>query len=384
MSVADSVPSEDSDDLFDYYYNPPGSAPGTLSIEPDAYPTEITVVDFGPHHLTRGDRLLPQDCRDLALQEDSITWVDVQGLGNQSLLFEIGQSFGLPDLILEDMVNVPQRPKIEYHPHFVLIVTQMVMSRPQQGFWIEQISFVLGENYLLTLQEEPTRDPFAPIRQRLEQNIGPIRSQGSDYLCYSLIDAIIDNFFPVLEIYGDRLEDLEDEAISHPTETTLNGIYNTRRELLALRRVIWPQREIFNALIRDGSTFISIPVLNYFRDCYDHTIQIIDVIETYRELGSSLTDVYLSVMSHKMNEIMKFLTIISTVFIPLTFIAGIYGMNFNTQVSPFNMPELEWYWGYVLCLAFMALITAFQLYIFWRRGWFRRNRLRLKGLPRRG
>ena len=246
----------------------------------------------------------------------------------------------------------------------------MVMVK-KKGFWTEQVSFILGKNYLLTIQEEPLRDPFDPVRNRLERNIGLIRQLGEGYLCYALIDAIIDNFFPVLEAYGDRLEELEEEAIEKPNYQTLTKIYQIRRELLAFRRLVWPQREIFNSLIRDGSDHISPTVINYLRDCYDHTIQIIDVLETYRELASGLTDVYLSATGNKMNEIMKVLTVISTIFIPLTFIAGVYGMNFNPEKSPFNMPELNWYWGYFLCLGAMLLISGIQIYIFWKKGWFR-------------
>ncbi|BFM39239.1 magnesium/cobalt transporter CorA [Synechocystis sp. LKSZ1] len=371
-------------DLFDYYYNQPGSAPGTVQIAPDAYPTEISVIDYGAEHLHRAHRLSPKECLAFSQGEDSVTWIDVQGLGSEPLLRELADCFHLPPLILEDIVNVPQRPKIEYHEDFLLIIAQMVIAKPGDGFWIEQISFVLGKNYLITLQEEPLRDPFEPVRHRLAKGIGPIRRLNADYLCYALLDAIIDNFFPVLELYGDRLEKLETEAVTHPDETTLNGIYEVRRELLALRRTIWPQREIFNTLIRDNAVLISPTVINYFRDCYDHTIQIIDVIETYRELASSLMDVYLSAMSQKMNEIMKVLTIISTVFIPLTFIAGIYGMNFNTEKSPFNMPELNWYWGYALCLTVMLIIAASLLLIFWKRGWFRRQPLGLRSRQTRG
>jgi magnesium transporter len=376
-----SSPSQDQSsaqhkeqDLFDYYYHAPGSMPGTLKIESDATPTGITLIDYTAETLTSSCFLDPEECRPY-LDEKSVSWIDVQGLGSESTLRKLGEIFSLPPLILEDVVNVPQRPKLEYHPDFLLITTQMIMPKKGHGFWIEQVSFILGKNYLVTIQEEPWRDPFEPVRQRLHQNIGFIRHLGSDYLCYSLTDAIIDNFFPVLEIYGDRLEDLEEEAISHPNYRTLAKIYQMRRELLAFRRVIWPQREIFNTLIRDGDNYISPNVLNYFRDCYDHTIQIIDVIETYRELASGLTDVYLSAMSHKMNEIMKFLTIISTIFIPLTFIAGIYGMNFNTDKSPYNMPELNWRWGYVACLSVMVMITIFQLYFFWQKGWFKKSLL---------
>ncbi|MEB3311342.1 MAG: magnesium/cobalt transporter CorA [Snowella sp.] len=362
---------EEEQDLFDYYYHEPGSAPGTLGIEPDADPTEIELIDYNAHqiHFYRG--LTPQECVPF-LDTESVSWINIQGLGSENVLREIGEIFKLPPLILEDIVNVPQRPKLEYYENFLIITTQMVMIK-KQGFWMEQVSFILGKSYLLTIQEEPERDPFDPVRQRLEKNIGFIRQLGPDYLCYALADAIVDNFFPVLENYGDRLEDLEEEAITSPNQKTLTKIYQIRRELLALRRLMWPQREIFNSLIRDGSDYIHANLLNYFRDCYDHTVQIIDVIETYRELAAGLTDVYLSATGNRMNEIMKVLTIISTIFIPLTFIAGIYGMNFNTEKSPFNMPELNWYWGYVACWAVMILITSVQIYIFWKRGWFRQG-----------
>ena len=362
-------PSEEAEDLFDYYYHSPGSAPGTLSIEPDAYPTEIDIFDYTPERVNHSQNLTTQEIIPY-LDTESISWIDIQGLGDEKILREIGEIFKLPLLILEDIVNVPQRPKLEYHPDFLLITTQMVMVR-NKGFWTEQVSFILGKNYLLTIQEEPLRDPFDPVRNRLEKNVGFIRQLEADYLCYALIDAIVDNFFPVLESYGDRLEDLEEEAIEKPNYQTLTKIYQIRRELLAFRRLVWPQREIFNSLIRDGSDHISPTIINYLRDCYDHTIQIIDVLETYRELASGLTDVYLSATGNKMNEIMKVLTVISTIFIPLTFIAGVYGMNFNPEKSPFNMPELNWYWGYFLCLGAMLLISGIQIYIFWKKGWFR-------------
>ncbi|MEB3228310.1 MAG: magnesium/cobalt transporter CorA [Synechocystis sp.] len=365
-------PPED-EDLFDYYYNIPGSTPGTLSIDPTADATRIDIVHYGPDFLNIAKNRSPQEAFSCLSSNQGVFWIDVQGLGTESVLRDLGTLFQLPLLILEDVVNVPHRPKLEYHTDFLLIITQMVMNRPNRGFYCEQISFILHHNYLITIQEETHRDPFDPIRQRLEKNIGMIRRAGADYLCYALIDAIVDNYFPVLESYGDRLEDLEDIAVTNPTEETLNAIYDIRRELLSLRRNIWPQREIFNTLLRDGNPYIKPETLTYFRDCYDHTIQIIDVIETYREIASSLMDVYLSAMSNKLNEVMKTLTIISTIFIPLTFIAGIYGMNFNPDKSPFNMPELEWYWGYFLCLGVMGLITLIQLYLFKRRGWFKRS-----------
>ncbi len=362
---------QEEQDLFDYFFHAPGSAPGTLNIASDAYPTHITLINYNSQHFQKAVGVSPQECFTCIQDPTTVSWADVQGLGTESILREIADWVNLPPLLLEDIVNVPQRPKIEYYGEFLLIISQMVMARPQGGFWSEQISFILGKNFVLTFQEEPTRDPFNPVRQRLQQSIGMIRQLDASYLCYALLDAIIDNFFPVIETYGDRLEILEESVLSHPTEKILNQIYTVRRELLALRRVIWPQREIFNTLIRDGHPLVTPQVVNFYRDCYDHTIQIIDVIETYRELGSSLMDAYLSGVSNKMNEIMKVLTIISTIFIPLTFIAGLYGMNFNTEKSPYNMPELNWYWGYFICLGVMITITVIQVCVFTKKGWFR-------------
>ena len=277
--------------------------------------------------------------------------------------------FQLHPLVLEDVVNVPQRPKVEDYQDQLIIVTQMAVPKKGGGFWLEQVSFVLGKRYLLTVQEEPERDCFEPVRDRLRHNKGIVRQKGADYLTYALWDAIIDGYFPVLETYGESLEALEDEVVLNPTEPTLAKIYQIRRELLALRRAIWPQRDALNSLLRDECSLFKADTRPYLRDCYDHVVQIIDVIETYRELASGLMDVYLSAASNRMNEVMKLLTVISSIFIPLTFIAGIYGMNFNPDASPWNMPELNWYWGYPLCWGVMIAIAASLVYYFWRRGW---------------
>ena len=247
----------------------------------------------------------------------------------------------------------------------------MVMPKPNYaGFWVEQVSLILGEHYLLTVQEEPERDCFDRVRDRIRSDKGIIRKQGADYLAYTLLDAIIDGFFPVLEAYGERIDELEDEVVSNPSKNTLEKIYRLRRELLALRRCIWPQRDAINTLIRDGSSLVSEGVKIYLRDCYDHTVQVMDMVETYRELSSGLMDVYLSSVSNKMNEIMKLLTVISSVFIPLTFIAGVYGMNFDPDASPWNMPELKWSLGYPLCWVLMLGVAGSLVYFFWKRGWF--------------
>ncbi|WP_250122344.1 magnesium/cobalt transporter CorA [Chroococcidiopsis sp. CCMEE 29] len=355
---------------LDYFYDKPGSLPGTLSIEADATPPVIDLIDYNQTNVTRKQVATPEECIPY-LDTDSVSWVDVQGLGSENVLQRIGQVFKLHPLVLEDVVNVPQRPKVEDHEDQLVIITRMVMPKGSEvGFYSEQVSFVLGQHYLLTVQEEPEHDCFEQVRVRIRNNKGTLRKHGADYLAYTLIDAIIDGFFPVLEDYGERIEELEEEVVTNPTRQTLEKIYRIRRDLLNLRRSIWPQRDAINSLIRDGSDLISDHVQVYLRDCYDHAIQVLDMVETYRELTSGLMDVYLSAVSNRMNEIMKLLTVISSIFIPLTFVAGIYGMNFNTETSPWNMPELNWYWGYPLCLASMTAIAAGLVYFFWRRGWF--------------
>ena len=370
-----AVESEaDADESYiDYFYDEPGSAPGTLNIEEDAVPTQIFLIDYNQENATRIRIHEPTKCHEY-LDTESVSWVDVQGLGNQTILQEVGEVFKLHPLILEDVVNVPQRPKVEEHADQLVIIVRMVTLVEDEGrdakFISEQVSLVLGHHYLLTVQEEPKYDCFNPVRDRIRHQRGVIRSQNADYLAYSLIDAVIDGFFPVLETYGERIELLEDEVVANPCRETLGKIYQVRRELLSLRRSIWPQRSALNSLIRDGSDLISPEVQIYLRDCYDHVIQVLDVLETYRELASSLMDVYLSSVGNRMNEVMKLLTVISTIFIPLTFIAGVYGMNFNPNTSPWNMPELTWRWGYPLCWAIMLAIAAALVYFFWRRGWF--------------
>jgi magnesium transporter len=361
---------DDQPNYLDYFPDQPGTVPGTLRIEADATPPTLVLIDYCETSADRVFLAQPEDCIPY-LDSESVSWIDVQGLGDEEVLRRLGDVFHLHPIMLEDVVNVPQRPKLEDYEDQLLLIARMVIPKQGDGFVSEQVSLILGEHYLLTVQEEPEQDCFAPVRHRIKTSKGIIRKQGPDYLAYSLIDAIIDGFFPVLEIYGERIEELENEVVLNPTPQTLEKIHQIRRELLALRRAIWPQRDAINALTRDGSALISREVQIYLRDCYDHTIQVLDMVETYRELASSLMDVYLSSVSNRMNEIMKILTVISTIFIPLTFIVGIYGMNFNPEKSPLNMPELNWYWGYPVCWAVMLLIASGLIYFFWRKGWFK-------------
>ncbi|MBD1844126.1 magnesium/cobalt transporter CorA [Cyanobacteria bacterium FACHB-63] len=364
------VPPDD-DRSIDYHYHAPGTIPGTLTIPKDAEPPVIGLIDYSNEKTIRLQIEEPEECAPY-LDTESVSWVDVKGLGSEDILLRLGRVFSLHPLVLEDVVNVPQRPKVEEYEDQILIVTRMVVLKESgSGFHSEQVSFILGKHYLLTVQEEPEHDCFDMVRDRIQAGKGTICKRQADYLAYALLDAIIDSFFPILEVYGEEIEALEDEVVSSPTRPTLEKIHGVKRELLTLRRSIWPLRDAINSLIRDGSSdLVSDDVKIYLRDCYDHTVQVLDMVETYRELASSLMDVYLSSVSNRMNEIMKVLTVISTIFIPLTFIAGIYGMNFNTEKSPFNMPELNWYWGYVLCWGVMLTIALGLVYFFKRKGWF--------------
>jgi magnesium transporter len=361
---------DDDEEIIEFNYTEPGALPGTLNIPDDAQPTELVLIDYGADiaHTTRLAN--PSDCRNVA-QPGIITWLDARGLGSEQTLKQLGYTFKLHPLVLEDVVNVPHRPKVDFYENHVLIIMQMVRTKETgSGVSGEQVSFVIGQEFLVTFQEEPEWDSFEPVRDRIRRGVGTIRTKGADYLAYALLDTIVDSFFPVLESIGEELEELEDEVVENPTRATIEKIHRLRRGLMKLRRYIWPQRNVLNSLIRDGGELISADVRIYLQDVYDHIVQVVDILETYREIASSLMDVYLSSISNRMNEVMKLLTVISTVFIPLTFIAGVYGMNFNPEASPFNMPELDWYWGYVACLAVMFMIAAVLIYFFWKQGWF--------------
>ena len=371
QTLADREEDDDDDDeIIEFNYTEPGTLPGTLNIPEDALQTELVLIDYSPEmaHTTRLAQ--PADCRH-ATKSDIVTWLDARGLGSETTLKRLSQVFKLHPLVLEDVVNVPHRPKVDYYEDHVLIIMQMVRTKDTgSGVAGEQVSFVLGQDFLVTFQEEPEWDSFEPVRDRIRRGVGTIGSKGADYLAYALLDTIVDSFFPVLESIGEALEDLEDEVVTNPTRATIEKIHRLRRGLMKLRRYIWPQRNVLNSLIRDGEALVSADVRIYLQDVYDHIVQVVDILETYREIASSLMDVYLSSISNRMNEVMKLLTVISTVFIPLTFIAGVYGMNFNPAASPFNMPELDWYWGYIACLAVMFVIASILIYFFWKQGWF--------------
>jgi magnesium transporter len=323
----------------------------------------IRVMKYGLDHLEEQDIGAVGELKGL-LQDDAVCWIDVQGLGDEKVLREFADLFSIHPLALEDVVNVPQRAKVERFDKHTLLITRMALLR-EQGIEPEQVSLFVGTNYVLTFQER-AGDVFDPIRNRIRQG-GPIlRRSGPSYLAYALLDAVIDGYYPILEMFGEKLEALEDEIVANPQPAILHEIHQAKRDLLAMRRGIWPQREAVNALIRDEDPLIADTVRVYLRDCYDHCVQIMDGIETYRELAGGLMDVYLSSVGNRQNEVMKVLTIMASIFIPLTFMAGIYGMNFE------NMPELHSVWGYPFLLAAMVIVAVGMIVYFRRKGWLGR------------
>jgi len=342
-----------------------GAPPGTLRADHEALRPRITVIAYGPDELTEREIERPEELEDLAGRQP-VSWVNIDGLGDIDVLQTIGRIFGLHPLALEDVVNVFQRAKLEHFGEHLFFVGRMVQRKDHLES--EQVSLFLGDDFLLSFQERPG-DCFEPVRHRLRSGRETIRSKGPDYLAYALVDALIDNFFPVLETYGELLGNLEDEVLGRPHPDTAQRIQEAKRDLLNLRRAAWPHREAVSQLWRDDTPLIEQGTRLYLRDCYDHVVQLMDLVENYREMGSGLMDLHLSMISNRMNDVMKVLTIIATVFIPLGFIAGVYGMNFDPEVSAWNMPELGWAWGYPYVLGLMAAVSATMVWYFYRKGW---------------
>ncbi len=298
-----------------------------------------------------------------SIQQPGVTWLNVAGLHDSDLIETLGERLTLHPLVLEDIANTSQRPKVEDYEEFFFIVLKMLEYEQTEGqVQVEQVSLVLGENYLLSFQEDES-DVFDPVRARLRNGVGRLRKFGADYLAYALIDAIIDNYFVILEMVGDEIEQIEEQVAEHPERRPLPAIYRLKREMIALRRAVWPLREVIATLQHSESPLIQPGTVIYLRDVYDHTIQIMDTIESMRDLLSGMLDVYLSVLSNHMNEIVKVLTIFSTIFIPLTFLAGVYGMNFR------YLPELGWRSGYLLFWLVSGGIALTMLLYFRRKHW---------------
>lgn len=338
---------------------PPGVRPETIQVVPEATPTRISLISYDRHG-TQERRLA--DAFDLDDLDDRVHWIHVQGLRDRDLLEELGRELNLHALTIEDITTTPQRPKAEWLDERALIILRAPFVDESGEVDVEQVSLVVGKHYVLSIEERAS-SRFQPVWDRIMQGLGSIREQGADYLAYALLDAAIDSFFPVLETLGDRLEELEAEAMESPTEATLVRTNHVRNSLVLMRRVIWPQREALQLLLRNDLNFFAPETAAYLRDAYEHCLQVSEIIESYRELVGAVNNTYLAAVSNRMNEVMRVLTIMSSMFIPITFIAGIYGMNFEF------IPELQFRYGYFVVWAVILATVAGMMVFFARKGW---------------
>ena len=343
---------------------PVGSPPGTLVADPDARPPEIGAMAYGPETLLEAKFDTPEELIGFGAGLP-VLWVNVDGLGEPDVLLSLGESFGVHRLVLEDAINLGQRAKVERYGDQAFIVVRMPLAG---AHGTEQVSMVLGARFLLTMQEH-SGDVFEAVRHRIRNSLGRLRGAGPDYLAYALIDAVVDGYFPVLEGFGDELDALEDEVFAEPDRETLARLHGLKRDLVNIRKAIWPHRELLAGLEREAGDLFTEETRHYLRDVYDHVIRIIDLGEALREVAADLMNTYLTMASNRMNEVMKVLTIVATIFIPLGVIAGVYGMNFDTSISNWNMPELGWVFGYPAVLLLMLFVGAGMLLFMRSRRW---------------
>ncbi len=341
-----------------------GLPPGSLVHIGDTPADEvaITLFSYSPttfreEHYRQVDECLPH------IAHEGITWVNVEGVHDVEVIRRLGECHKFHPLVLEDIVNTVQRPKIEDYGDYLFIVLRMLRPADNNGFASEQLSIILGADYLFTFQEGLKGDVFDTLRDRIRNAKGKIRGMGADYLAYALIDAVVDGYFSVLEELGERIVNVEEDLALTPDRATLQVINGMKKEIIFLRKAVWPLREAISFLERGDSALLSDATKLYFRDVYDHTVQVIDTVETYRDLLSGMLDLYLSSISNRTNEVMKFLTVIGTIFMPLTFLVGVYGMNFK------HMPELEWPYGYYALWALMLAMSLAMVALFRRKRW---------------
>ena len=352
----------------------PGSAPATLVPRPadsGAQKTTLRLLEFNPDTLEERILADASELPDAGLDDGKVRWLDVAGLADIEVLKTLGQRYGLHPLALEDVLNMGQRPKVEAYPGHLFIVMDMVYYDPADRLCGEQVSMFLCPNLLITIQEEVEFDVFDPVRARIRNGRGYIRRSGADYLAYALIDSIVDHYFPVLERFGDGLQQLEERVLAKPDPGCENQIQSNKRTLMHLRRCVWPSRDVVSALLHDEEDHVGDGTKVFLRDCHDHAIWVMDLLEGHRDVNSGLMDLYLSAVGQKTNEIMRVLTVISSIFIPLSFVAGFYGMNFDAANGqmPLNMPELHTPYGYVVCVLVMLGIAGLQIAFFRRKNW---------------
>jgi magnesium transporter len=342
-----------------------GLPPGTLIHIGEVLSDEIKIslTSYDEEHLVERSISTLHECR-LPEEFPGVTWINIEGLHNIKLLEQLGANFGMHPLILEDILNTGQRPKIEDLGNYIFIVVKIFnnLEDSDDELEAEQVSIILGGNYVVSFWEKE-RKTVEPIRERIRNGKGRIRKMGADYLAYAILDAIVDSYFIVLEKLGEKIEIYEDSLIARPTPQTLQAIQHLKREMIVLRKSVWPLREVIGFMERTESNLLDSATGIFFKDVYDHTIQLIDTIETFRDTLSAMLDIYLSSISNKMNEVMKVLTIIATVFMPMTFLAGVYGMNFT------NFPEIKWEYGYLMFWIVIAITAILMVIYFKRKKW---------------
>ncbi len=354
--------------FFTKRYHAPGTPPGTLStpMRIEAPAPRIQVINYTPDAITARDGVEASDCR-AYLDSAGVTWVHVAGRPSQSVLEELGEVFGLHALALEDVMNSGQRPKVESFEDQLFVVMALPLMQDDLVS-IYQASFFLGESFVVSFCDHDAAD-FQPVVDRLHSGGIRIRHKDADFLLYSLLDLVIDSCFPVLEDFGLQLEDVEEEILEAADKETLERIHVLKRELIFLRRMLWPEREVISQLQRGQHGLIREETSIYLRDCYDHVVQVMELLETYREMAGGMMDIFLSSLSNRMNDVMRVLTVIATMFIPLTFIVGVYGMNFDPNLGPWSMPELRHPLGYLSVWLVMIVLVVGMLVFFRRRKW---------------
>lgn len=355
----------------------PGSSPGLIQISADALKPQITVYSYNKEFYSENKAGNYKQVKDIIAKcPTDFYWVDIRGLGDLDLLKSFQEDFKISALVVEDITHTYQRPKLEEYNDYCFAVSRMLCRDKEAKLENEQLSFILTSQVLFTFQENYT-DCLDPVRKRLREGKGNIRIAGTSYLMYALMDVVLDNYFTMMDHFGEELEILEDNVYQNPDKSVMYKTQQIKRAIISIRRAIWPERDKLNDMLRSNSPLISAETKVFLRDAYDHAMQMIDLVDSYKEISNSLIDLYLSFASNRMNQVMKVLTIVSSIFIPLTFIAGVYGMNFSYQdpqtgkVLERNMPELYAENGYLYTLIIMLLIGIVQLFWFWRKGWLR-------------
>jgi magnesium transporter len=350
-------------------YPPPGSPPATLVVPPEyqnAKPV-VSLIQYDAHSFEERsigsiDELVP------CLESQKISWINIDGLGDVQFFRQLAAHFRIHQLVLEDILSLGQRPKVDEYDRQLYIVLDMAYETKRYEVTFEQVSIVLMDKIVITVQER-SGDVLDSVRQRLREGAGNARFLRADYLAYALVDSMIDRYFPIIESLGTAMDDFQNTLLDQPTRERVNELHEFRRLIARIRRAVWPHRDVLNRLIRDESGLIAARTRPYLRDCYDNTVVMLDMLENFRDATANFMDIYLSSIGIRTNEIMRVLTLISSIFIPLTFIAGVYGMNFDPKVSPLNMPELEWPFGYIFSICLMLAVAAGMIAFFKRKKW---------------